>query len=359
MDKPPLRILTSCSIWQGAADYGLLRALRRAGHSVTNLPDSDFIPNWRTPWLRAARRLLRPVLAAEYRRALLQAARELKPDVFLAYKGTYVDAEAVAAIGRSGAVTLAILPDVSFTIHGPIIPRALPVFDWVFTTKSFGPGDLAREIGVTRASFLPHCFDPETHHPVTLDARDAQLYACHAAFIGAWSPKKEALLTLARPRLAGLDVKIWGARWEQASKALAPLIMKRPVFGQEYAKAVTGAKINIALLTEAMGEASSGDLTTTRTFEIPAIGGFMLHERNAEAQALFAEGAECAMFSSGEDLAEKILYYLAHDEERRRIAAAGRARCLDSGYSADARIASILHKARELMRSRRAKDDAS
>ncbi len=37
-------------------------------------------------------------------------------------------------------------PDVSFFAHGPSIPRAVPHYDWIFTTKSFGLADLEGEI---------------------------------------------------------------------------------------------------------------------------------------------------------------------------------------------------------------------
>jgi spore maturation protein CgeB len=83
------------------------------------------------------------------------------------------------------------------------------------------------------------------------------------------------------------------------------------------------------------------DETTTRTYEIPACGGFMLHERSPELQGLFEEDKEVACFASGRELAEKIEYYLAHPEERKAIAAAGHARCVPA-YSYDHRVAQIL-----------------
>jgi spore maturation protein CgeB len=234
----------------------------------------------------------------------------------------------------------------------------LPHYDWILTTKSYGVADLARELGVVRASFLPHCYDPETHFPALLDVEEARLYGCDSAFVGSWSPKKEQLLRIARERLPRLAMKIWGNGWERAT-TLAGATMRRPVLGREYAKAIAGAKIDIALLTHAMGEASSGDLTTTRTFEIPAIGGFMLHERTAEAQSLFAEGRDCAMFGDGAELAEKIAYYLARPQERLAIARVGHARCLADGHSADDRAASVIAKARELMAERGARAGAA
>src|SRR5829696_8072533 len=81
---------------------------------------------------------------------------------------------------------------------------------------------------------------------------------------------------------------------------------------------------------------------TSRTFEIPACGAFMLAERTDEHLRLFEEGKEAAYFGSNEELLEKVRYYLDHEDERRRIASAGRKRCLDSGYSHHERLKYML-----------------
>jgi spore maturation protein CgeB len=83
------------------------------------------------------------------------------------------------------------------------------------------------------------------------------------------------------------------------------------------------------------------DETTTRTYEIPACAGFMLHEHTQELQRLFEEDKEVACFGSGRELAEKIEFYLAHPEQRKAIASAGHARCVPA-YSYDHRVAQIL-----------------
>jgi spore maturation protein CgeB len=85
-----------------------------------------------------------------------------------------------------------------------------------------------------------------------------------------------------------------------------------------------------------------GDETTTRSFEIPACGGFMLHERTPELLEFYEEGKEVAAFGSVEELASKIDHYLAHPEERHAIARAGYARCVPA-YSYDDRMKEILH----------------
>jgi spore maturation protein CgeB len=103
------------------------------------------------------------------------------------------------------------------------------------------------------------------------------------------------------------------------------------------------------MLSELRPGASHGDQTTTRTFEIPAIGSFMLHERTEEVKQYYIDGAECAMFSNSNEMVAKIAHYLEHADERRRVAMAGHQRCLTSGYSIDKQAATIITKARELI----------
>lgn len=76
--------------------------------------------------------------------------------------------------------------------------------------------------------------------------------------------------------------------------------------------------------------------------EIPGCGGFMMAERTKEHQSLFEEDKEAVFFSSNEELLDKCRYYLLHEEERARIAAAGHQRCISSGYSNEVGIRNML-----------------
>jgi glycosyltransferase involved in cell wall biosynthesis len=347
---PPLRILAVCETWQGSNAYAFTRAMHRAGHSVTTLPDNWFVPSdWRATPLKVLRRLITPVTVREYTHTLVEEARRLRPHLFFVFKGPYVEGRAVDAIRDLGAIAVNYYPDISFTAHGPYIPGALPRYDWVFTTKTFGIDDMKSQLGITRVSLLPHGYDAETHAPVNLDPRDHAQYDCDASFIGTWSQKKEALLAEVVERFPVLRLKIWGDQWGRVRPSLKPYVLSRSVKGTEYAKAVRASAVNIAILSEIRAGASMGDQITSRTFHIPAAGGFMLHERTAEAAEYFVEEEECAMFEGGAELADKIRHFLASPDERARIAAAGRKRCEDSGYSIDHRAAVVVQKTVELL----------
>ena len=97
------------------------------------------------------------------------------------------------------------------------------------------------------------------------------------------------------------------------------------------------SRINLAFLRKA-----NRDQHTTRTFEIPACGGFELSERTDEVLSFFEEGKEIECFDSVEELKDKAAYYLEHETQRQRIAAAGLARVQRSPYSYTDHIQTIL-----------------
>jgi hypothetical protein len=349
-----MRILAVADVWQGSNAYAYVRAFRRMGHSVRVVPPENFFPLWRRRPLRVLRRLIEPLVVREYAYSLIAEARELRPHLLFVFKGRYVNADAISEIQNLGAVAMNFYPDVSFLAHGKYLPRALPAYDWVFTTKAFGVSDMKRLLGVECASFLPHGYDPETHAPVGLDSEDRASYECDVSFIGTWSPKKQKLLEYVRRELPSIRLRIWGAQWEKARGLLGDAIEGRGVYGVEYAKAITASRINLAILSEAREGASSGDQITSRTFHIPATGAFLLHERTGELLEYFQEESECACFGSADELVAKIVYYLDRPAQREAIGVAGRQRSIESGYSVDCRAATVIEKATELRGAREA-----
>ena len=105
----------------------------------------------------------------------------------------------------------------------------------------------------------------------------------------------------------------------------------------DYVNALASFRIGLGLLSKYIPEQH-----TTRTFEIPAAGSFLLAERTAEHQNFFQEGEEAEFFESSAELASKAVFYLSNDSARRRIAARGRERCRRSGYDSDSLLQRVF-----------------
>jgi len=339
-----------CDQWLGSDGYAGMKALRRAGWDVHVVPEWEFVPvRWRSRPMKALGRLLRAQAERELSDELILQARRLRPEFLLVFKGRFILPGTISALRGLGVRCYDFYPDVSFRAHGPHLPRTLPEYDWVFTTKSFGLSDMREQLGVTRASVMMFAFDPDLHHPMRLSASDLELFDADLSYIGTWSPKKETLLAEVIRSRPELKVRIWGEQWWKATIAadtLRPAIGGREILGAEFVKAICASRINLSIMSEKRVGSSSGDQVATRTFSVPACGGFVIHERTDEVLALFRENEEIVCFSDASDLIAKIDRYLADGSRRRQIAQRGMDN-VRANHSWDNRIREILaHHAR-------------
>lgn len=157
-------------------------------------------------------------------------------------------------------------------------------------------------------------------------------------FIGSYERERyEDLKFLASK---GIQVNVFGNMWERAKyrndiKNLT--IHYRDLVGDEYRKAICSSKIVLGFLRK-----KNNDTQTSRTFEIPACGGFMLMERTVDHHRLFEEGTEAEYFSCNKELLRKTIYYLDNEEHRTNIAQSGRQKCVSAGYSYAERVKQML-----------------
>ncbi|TLD42262.1 MAG: hypothetical protein JETT_1505 [Candidatus Jettenia ecosi] len=97
----------------------------------------------------------------------------------------------------------------------------------------------------------------------------------------------------------------------------------------------SNAKINLNCTAQ---DCVNWDVITLRTFEVLACKGFLITDRVAVAEETMKD---CMVFTEGdEDLAEKIEYYLSHENERKIIA--------ENGYEYVIKHASIEKRVKEL-----------
>jgi hypothetical protein len=302
-----------------------------------------FFPQLQKTSSRGLLRIVMRRLVREYNDAVLRAANTFQPDLLLCFKAQYLQVRTLRALRDRGVFLYNYYPDTSAFAHGPLLAESLPEYDCVFYTKRFWDHDVRQRVLLRESAYVRHGYDAAIHRPIELEERDQAQYQSDTVVIATHTKYKEEVLHRLvglRPRL---NLTVWGNQWRDGctSARVKHFIKGEPLVGDSYAKAIYAAKINVALLSGKVQGSTQGDETTTRTYEIPACRGFMLHERSSELLELYKEGEEVACFSSPEELAEKIDYYLAHPGERDAIASAGHRRCVPA-YSYDNRMAEIL-----------------
>jgi spore maturation protein CgeB len=313
------------------------RALARLGHETIAVDSLEFVERQHGLSRRVQWRLRMGPMVREYN-AALEAALAARPDVLWVDKGIFVLPAVLEAARRQGVRWLVHYSPDNYLLQQNAsrhLWRGLPHYDVVVTTKRSNTGLLAA-VGARTVLLSGNAFDPAMHRPVTLtDAEHAALGA-DVSFIGRWEPDRERLLDA----IAALPIRlrVRGPGWERVrSRLLKPACEPGAVYGEDYVKAIAAAKVNLGLLSVV-----AGDAITQRSIEIPACGAFMLAERTGEHRLHFVDGEEAVFFDRSDDLVRKVQHYVAAGDERARIAAAGHARCLRSGYAYDDRLNEIL-----------------
>lgn len=337
-----MKILCIGPIWRGSNAGGLFKALARNGALIEVVDEFYQIPlsGFSFP-AKVVSKLFRKIFISDYNEKILFSFEKFNPDFVLVYKGAFVFPSTLKKIKSSGVPIFNFYPDVSFHTHGPHLKNTLGLYDKIFTTKSFGKKDYQSQLGVKEVIFIPHGFDPEIHKKIDFKEIPLNLI-CDVSFIGTYSPKKEKILEHIAKNLPDVNLKIWGTQWEKSSsKFLYSSIQNFGVFGDLYAAAINGSKINLGILSEKVKGASSGDLITSRTFHIPGAGGFLMHEKTPESILFFKENEEAAFFENEDDLVSKIDFYLKNPNIRDVVREAGYSRAYNE-HSLDIRAKSII-----------------
>jgi spore maturation protein CgeB len=338
-----MRILAVGPMWRGSNAGGLFKAMNREG-CLIEIVDEFYYISLRSvkKTTKIAERLIRGLQLDEFNHAIREAVIKFQPRILLVYKGAFVYPETIEFAKQSGARAVMFYPDVSMAAHGSLIVKDIPLYELIFTTKTFGITDLEKQFNFHKSFFIPHGFDPEIHRKLKIGTEEEAIFGCDASFIGTWSPKKEKILSELVRQIPGLVLKIWGGQWNRATDPiLKDSIQHKPVLGDLYALAIQCSKINLGILSEQVRGASSGDLITSRTFHIPGSSGFMIHEKTDEIELYYEEDKEAAFFSDAQDLVNKVHYYLKNPELRAMVQQRGYERALRD-HSLDNRARTIL-----------------
>lgn len=351
----PLRILFV------SGDLGLYlttRARREAflalGQQVETVTAEDFV-GLDNRWMNrfAYWTLLAPRTFA-FNRAILAAAEKIQAQVVWIEKGTEVFPGTLRRLRRDPSRILVYHNTDDWRANVPLhglhwrhLLRGLRLYDLHFTSNLHNVKEF-REYGLPEVHHMELAANPIFPEPGPVSEPERLALGAEVGFIGHWEQTTERMLR--RVADTGLALKIYGAGWQRAdlSGALGRAVQGRPVVGLEYMRAILSLDVNVGIVSK-----WNRNHTASRTFQIPALGGFLLHERNEVVVKLFQEGVEAEFFGSDDELVEKCRYYVAHPDERRRVAEASRRRCLESGYFETDRVRDALPLLEQMVAARR------
>ncbi len=174
----------------------------------------------------------------------------------------------------------------------------------------------------------------ETHHKfIPVENKD---YDC--LFIGSYEKERFEIMKYLAEN--GVRVDIYGNMWNKANVSNISENLKihyKELVGDDYNHTLANAKVVLGFLRKV-----NLDTQTSRTFEIPACGGFMIMEYTKNQDRLFTEDKEAVYFRTKEELLHKAEYYIQHQSEAKTIVKNARLRCETDHYEYSYRIDEIL-----------------
>jgi hypothetical protein len=314
-------------------------ALRRLGHAVEHIDPRMLLPRtiwvdrimwrsggvWFTPWIL---------------RALSSQLGQQRYDLCYVDGGDWIAPRTMSFL-RQRAATV-----VNYNIDDPLGPRdgarnrayrrCVPLYDLCVVMREVNVAE-ARVLGAQNVLRVYMSADEVSHAPRKLSAYDLQVWSSEVLFLGTWFPERGPFLLELIKR--GVPLTIRGTNWSKAPEweALKPHWKGGALLGDDYAKAIQCAKVNIGLLSM-----MNRDLHTTRSLEIPALGALLCAQRTSEHLAMYREGEEALFWADPEECAAMCRKALEYKGLRESIARAGHARTKRNGHYNETVLKRIL-----------------
>ena len=305
------------------------QALRRQGYRVEHVDLRDLLP--RSPWVwRITWRWGGHVLSPWIMRTLPPRLRNSHYDLCFVDSGEWVTPRVIELLRRHADKI------VNYNIDDPLGMRdlarskayrqSLPFYDLCVVVREENVAE-AERLGAKRVIRVFRSSDEVSHAPRTITEEDRTRWAAEVLFLGTWFPERGPFLVELANR--GVPLTIRGANWNKAPewRILQPYWKGGQIAGDDYAFAIQCAKVNLGLLSK-----GNRDLHTTRSLEIPALGGLFCAERTREHLHMYVEGEEALFWNDAQECSRVCNAILLDPARRDRIAAAGHARALTNGH---------------------------
>ena len=333
------QILYVGQLWEGGTCLERMKALASLGCQIKPFDTTPWLVNYGRWKLTVAHRLNfgEPVSALNHALQHLSGKLKVITHVWID-KGRWIYPQTLRVLkDETNATLVHYTPDPQLVHHkSRHFLASLPLYDLVVTTKPFEV-DQYTKAGARKVLLVLQGYDSRVMNAAP-SRHDREIYGSDVCIIGHYERHYGNRLRAAATSSGQL--RIWGPRWMRYAffhPWAKPYVGGDGLWGSKYCIALKCSKIALGLLSKRIPET-----TTTRTFEIPAAGAFLLAERTEDHLNLFDEGKEAEFFGSDEELKDKIAFYSREEPLRSRIAQAGHSRCIKSGYHTRNELEKVL-----------------
>jgi spore maturation protein CgeB len=298
-------------------------------------------------FLKIQNRIIMGPKVAALNRDVLQAVDRLRPDILFVYRGTHLLPITLCRIKeKNPAIVL-----IGYNNDNPFAPgqiyglwrhflRGISYYDLMLAYRAQNVEDF-KLAGAKRVHLLRSWFVPERNFPVELSPEEQEKYKSDVVFAGNYEPQGR-IEWLEEIVKAGFNLRLFGPGeyWDRKirrSSWLHHLAPVKQVWGEDYNKALCGAKVALCLLSKL-----NQDTYTRRCFEIPATKTLLLSEYTDDLTNLYTEGVEAEFFRSKDELIAKLNRYVSNEVLRRRVAEAGYRRVVADGHDVISRMRQVL-----------------
>lgn len=217
--------------------------------------------------------------------------------------------------------------------------KSLPFYDLCVVMRQKNVNE-AINLGANQVLRVFMSADEVMHAPRVLIEEDYKNWESEILFIGTWMPERGSFILALIQQ--GLPITIRGSGWQKSPEwsRLKPFWKGPAVYGDDYAKAIQCAKVNLGLLSK-----GNRDEHTTRSLEIPALGGFLCANRTSEHLEMYEEEVEAFFWDDAEECAAMCRLALSDNVKRQLIAKAGQKRLNENGHYNERVLNKILNAA--------------
>lgn len=276
----------------------------------------------------------RPIRLRAFSIDTLKAVEARSPHLLITMGSAPLEASVIRAMRHLGVRCINFSTDDPFnTAHRASWHlKSLIEYDVVFTPRYSNIHEL-RRLSCREVHYLPFGYDEGLFLPFQDKVDSASDAIGDVVFVG--GADVDRVNFFSQFTRDGLRPVLVGGYWEQ-HKLDADRYGALP--HQKVAEITSKAAVNVCLVRRA-----NRDGHVMRSFEIPAVGGFMLAENTEDHRRFFGPEGECVLyFCTPQEALEKTRWALNHPEHRQRMARACHERICNGHHTYQDRLDQML-----------------